>query len=107
MTDDLSREDRDACRAIVRRVETGGFGGWDIMAEERRTALKDMFAVAPAKASKKPKPPTLERALKAADKAGRQVRGAAIYSDRVEITFGQPEAAGEEITTPDQLRRLL
>jgi hypothetical protein len=34
--------------------------------------------------------PTLTHALKEADRAGRQVKGAAIYADRVEITFGEP-----------------
>ena len=38
--------------------------------------------------------PTLTHALKEADRAGRQVKVAAIYADRVEITFGQPEPAG-------------
>jgi hypothetical protein len=42
--------------------------------------------------------PTLSHALKQAGRAGRQVKGAAIYADRVEITFGEPEAAEAEAT---------
>jgi hypothetical protein len=53
--------------------------------------------------------PTLTHALKEADRAGRQVKGAAIYADRVEITFGEPSkvAADDPIETPEQLRRLI
>jgi hypothetical protein len=36
--------------------------------------------------------PTLKAALAEADRAGKPVKGAAIYSDRVELRFGEPEA---------------
>jgi hypothetical protein len=51
-----------------------------------------MSATRPSRPAKKPRLPNLETALKAADRAGCQVKGAAIYVDRVEITFGQPDA---------------
>jgi hypothetical protein len=55
------------------------------------------------------RPPTLDAVLRKAAKAGMTVKGAAIYADRVEITFGQPDAtkADVEIDTPEQLRRLI
>jgi hypothetical protein len=67
------------------------------------------FLTAFAKAPKKPRPPTFEAALRKAAKAGMTVKGAAIYADRVEITFGQPDAtsADDRIETPEQLRRLI
>ena len=68
-------------------------------AEARRIALEVWFPHWPVeKACPQPTPkqtrvrkPTLSHALKEADRAGRQVKGAAIYADRVEITFGEPE----------------
>jgi hypothetical protein len=55
------------------------------------------------------RPPTLDAVLRKAARAGLKVKGAAIYADRVEITFGQPDAtkADVEIDTPDGLRRLI
>jgi hypothetical protein len=53
------------------------------------------FLTAFAKAPKKPRPLTFEAALRKAARAGMTVRGAAIYADRVEITFGQPATAPE------------
>lgn len=40
--------------------------------------------------------PTLASALKQAAKAGKSVRGAEIYQDRVVLQFGQPEPAAPE-----------
>jgi hypothetical protein len=69
--------------------------------------LTGMFAKAPKQT--RTRPPTLDAALRKAAKAGMTVKGAAIYADRVEITFGQPDAtkADVEIGTPEQLRRLI
>jgi hypothetical protein len=53
--------------------------------------------------------PNIKALVKEARRAGLKVKGAAIYADRVEITFGQPDAtkADVEIDTPDGLRRLI
>jgi hypothetical protein len=105
--DDLSPEDRDAISATVRRVADGDeWGDW--LRQERHAAIKaELTTAASAKRAKAPKPPTLERALKAAERAGRPVKGATVFADRVELNFGTPEATTDVELTPEQWGRLI
>jgi hypothetical protein len=74
---------------------------------DRRDLEALVAALSPPK--RRERKPSLAAALKEANKAGRPVRGAALYADRVEITFGEPSkvAADDPIDTPEALRRLI
>jgi hypothetical protein len=55
--------------------------------------------------SRKPPRPTLARALKQATKAGKSVKGAEVYQDRVVLQFGEPERVETEDPWPlDEFR---
>ena len=45
-----------------------------------------------SKPARKPRKPTLSRALAEAAKANKPVRGAVIEADKIELTFGEPES---------------
>ena len=45
-----------------------------------------------SKTARKPRKPTLSRALAEAAKAGKPVRGAVIEADKIELQFGEPES---------------
>ena len=47
-------------------------------------------ATKPAKPARKPRQPTLASALKQAAQAGKNVKGAEVYPDRVVLQFGDP-----------------
>ena len=47
----------------------------------------------PVRKPRPPRKPTLANALKQAAKAGKSVRGAEVYQDRVVLQFGEPEPA--------------
>src|SRR5262249_48412091 len=52
----------------------------------------------PVRPARKPRHPTLAGALKQAAKAGKSVKGAEVYPDRVVLQFGEPtaEASADE-----------
>ena len=53
-------------------------------------------AQTPAEDARKPRRPTLATALRQAAKAGKSVKGAEVYPDRVALQFGEPEPAKPE-----------
>jgi hypothetical protein len=92
------------CRSVEPDDGLGPFLFSDAMAEDETTD-----ADAPATKPTRVRKPNIKTLVKEAQRAGLTVKGAAIYTDRVEITFGQPDAtkADVEIDTPDGLRRLI
>jgi hypothetical protein len=54
--------------------------------------------------ARKPRKVTLATALKQAARAGRPVKGAEIYQDRVVLQFGEPEPAAPEEWPLDEFR---
>jgi len=61
-------------------------------------------AVLGGERARKPRKPTLTRVLKQAAKAGKSVKGAEVYQDRVVLQFGKPESAESEEWPLDELR---
>ena len=83
----------------------GWLDGWSALSRAERHADLAAALTQPAtRRARKPRKPALADVLREAARAGRQVRGASVYVDRVEVTFGEPSA---EIETPEQLRRLI
>jgi hypothetical protein len=87
--DNLTAEDL-ACLGLRRANE------WSFEAMQReidpdadRRALM-AFAASSAPHRRRERKPTLAAALKEAERAGRSVKGAALYPDHVEITFDEP-----------------
>ena len=77
------------------------------------TYAADMFAMIRAKLGAEParkpsklrKPPPLDRLLKQAAKAGKNVKGAEVYQDRTVLQFGEPEPAESDNPWPlDEFR---
>jgi hypothetical protein len=67
---------------------------------ERNAALVAALTPPLQRRPRKPRTPTLADALRDAARAKRSVRGAAVYADRVEITFGDPVGEAAE---PDEV----
>jgi hypothetical protein len=53
--------------------------------------------------SRRTRKPTLKAALAEADRAGKPVKGAAIYPDRVELRFGESDAAAVNNNKDDEV----
>lgn len=75
----LHRDDEWSFKAIEREVDP----------DAASRALK-AFAALAAPPKWRERKPTLAAALKEAERAGRPVKGAALYADHIEITFGEP-----------------
>jgi hypothetical protein len=67
---------------------------------ERAEAMMDALLASSPKPPRKPRHPTLEAAIKAAERAGLTVRGATLEGERIHLEFGPPESAPETTLTP-------
>jgi hypothetical protein len=56
----------------------------------------------PARPTHKPRKPTLAGVLKQAARAGKSVKGAEVYPDRVVLQFGEPDVAEATINEWDE-----
>jgi hypothetical protein len=63
--------------------------------ERARRVAEIRAALGRINPARKPRKPTLAGALKQAAKAGKSVKGAEVYSDRVVLQFGEPPAAAD------------
>jgi hypothetical protein len=99
---DLNAEDL-ACAGLRRASDDE----WRIFS--RADLTEAVAGSAPEAPKRRERRPTMAVALKEANKAGRLVKSAAVYPDRVEITFGEPSkvAPDDSIDTPEALRRLI